>query len=203
MAIIGVDIDLTVVNSDQGWFDWCNEQLIKMGHEPVDQQDLIELGQVSYDFAKVFPALKQYGRYILDYWRQETLYDDMLPIKGSVEALELLSHDHDIVFVTALKGNHHKSKYELVKRNFPFMKGFIGTKEKHFARIDVLIDDRINNLNNVAKHGIIPIQYDTIYTQDEEQSVDMAHITSWTDVLCSGSDTMYNALFDNIRKAKL
>lgn len=85
----------------------------------------------------------------LDYWRSSTLYDNLQPMHGAVETLEALSEYFDIVFVSRLKGDHHRSKVYFLKKWFPFMKGFIGTHEKWLLADSfcALIDDDWNNLS--------------------------------------------------------
>ena len=196
--IIGVDVDLTVVSSDRFWFDWCNSKV----RNKLDYEEVMASGKpVPYDFGKLFGFTDP--EVAMDFWHDESLYDNMLPIEGAIAALKLLSKDHKIVFVSKLTGNHFESKHEFVQRNFPFADGFIGTSEKHYARVDLLIDDRIDHLNNVQRHCIQPILYNTRYTQDEMPATDMPFIESWKDLLCTDADELYDALFTNIRKAGL
>lgn len=86
----------------------------------------------------------------LDFWRAEDLYDNLVPMEGAVEKLEQLSQYFGIVFISRLKGNHHKSKVEFCKKHFPFMVGFIGTHEKWLMKESVvaMIDDLESNLVN-------------------------------------------------------
>lgn len=84
----------------------------------------------------------------LDFWRDETLYDNLEPIKCAVEKLEALSQYFNIVFVSRLKGNHHRSKVYFLKKHFPFMAGFVGTHEKYILNDSLLamVDDLEDNL---------------------------------------------------------
>lgn len=86
----------------------------------------------------------------LDFWRAEDLYDNLIPMEGAVEKLERLSQYFGIVFISRLKGNHHKSKVGFCKKYFPFMAGFIGTHEKWLMKESVvaMIDDLESNLVN-------------------------------------------------------
>lgn len=96
---------------------------------------------------------EQVGEYDpLDYWRSPTLYDNLEPMEGCVEALEKLSQHFQILFVSRLKGWHHKSKVMFLKKHFPFMTGFIGTHEKWIIQDSYcgLIDDDIKNFQKVS-----------------------------------------------------
>jgi 5'(3')-deoxyribonucleotidase len=198
MAIIGVDVDLTVVASDVMWFDWCNS---KCNHKYDRDRLIFEHGSIPYDFGRIFNFDQPCDP--LSFWNDEGIYDELEPIAHAANALKELSRRHQIVFVSKLMGNHFESKKSFLERNFPFMSGFIGTDQKQFARVDLLIDDRVDHLNKVHQAGIIPIQYMTPYHQDEEPATDMAFIKSWLDLLCTNEDTLYNALLTNIRKAKV
>lgn len=84
----------------------------------------------------------------LDFWRNENLYDNLTPMEGSVEKLESLSEYFNIVFISRLKGNHHRSKVYWLKKHFPFMTAFVGTHEKWVMNDSVvaMIDDLEDNL---------------------------------------------------------
>lgn len=84
----------------------------------------------------------------LDFWRDENLYDNLVPMEGAVEKLEQLSKYFGIVFVSRLKGNHHKSKVYFTKKWFPFQTGFVGSHEKWILNdsLVAMIDDLPENL---------------------------------------------------------
>lgn len=90
----------------------------------------------------------------LDFWRSEDLYDNLQPMPYAVEKLEQLSKYFDIVFISRLKGNHHKSKVMFTKKWFPFQVGFIGTHEKWLMNDSVvaMIDDLESNLVKFDAH---------------------------------------------------
>lgn len=189
MAIIGVDVDLTVVRSDYGWFDWCN----KLSAHKHYAQDFIDSGKlIPYNFCSLYPDLEV--SQVLDYWRQRDIYDNLSPISGSVEALSYLSKRHEIVFVSTIKGDHHKSKYQFVDRNYPFMDGFIATKEKKYARVDVMIDDRLDVLHKVDRVGIIPIHFQSPHEQDSIFTPKYTAKDWW-----SIEEVIYNALRSKIK----
>ena len=84
----------------------------------------------------------------LDFWRDENLYDNLVPMEGAVKKLGLLSKYFGIVFVSRLKGNHHRSKVYFLKKHFPFMTGFVGSHEKWILNdsLVAMIDDLPDNL---------------------------------------------------------
>lgn len=158
MAVIAIDVDLTVCKIDVLWWEWlcCITNTMKPFPE----------GEVDYDLSEYFRhELGRAGRDGLDFFRQEGVYDFAEPVAGSVKAIkELKDNGHTILFVSAIKGNHHKSKFLFLQKHFPFMDGFLATKEKQFVKCDVLIDDRNKFLNLV---DCVKIKFYTQYTQCE------------------------------------
>lgn len=138
--IVGVDVDGVVVDTSTRWLEWLQKET---------GRELIVRGKLNYDLTVYFEEeLELKGMDGYEFWRESTLYDDMEPIPGAVETLtKLYKEGHEIVWVSQLKGNHFKSKVNFLKKHFPFWFGLIGTKEKQYARVDVLVDDRTSHLN--------------------------------------------------------
>ena len=179
-GIIGVDVDLTVADSSISHWDFLQQV-------SEDGNSCMPSGVLDYDLSTYFNLPKYIDS--MDFWRYDDLYDvkpcdleldysakritrrAIQPIKDSVQCLQSLSSQGwEIVFISHIKGNHHKSKVNWLKRHFPFMDGFIATQEKHYVNCDVLIDDRHNHLNN-SSILIDKIKFDTVY----EQSVELEH----------------------------
>lgn len=146
--VLGVDIDNTVVDSNQYWYDWLVE---KTGVNPGRQ--------VYYDQSI------QFRKYIskhdaLEFWRSEHVYDNMVPMQDAARTLFQLKQDgHTIVFISTLKGNHHKSKVEFMKKYFWFYDAFLGTKEKEYVKIDAMIDDNFHVLNQFKNTSVGQIYF--------------------------------------------
>lgn len=176
--IAAVDVDLTVVDSGYAWYTWL-ENMTKAGHPYswVSQW---------YDFSVPYSVAwknKHCAGSPFDFWRAKGVYDNLEPIEGCVDALRTLSNrGYDIVFVSAIKGDHHKSKHNFLKANFPFMKGFVATKEKWAVNADLVIDDRHKFLNMFDRDNITRIKMGTSFDQCEELKVDIHHtITDWSE----------------------
>lgn len=189
--IIGVDVDLVAVNSDCGLLEWCNNlSAYPLEHDEVFNES--NYGTLPYEFHYLYPDLNI--EQVIDYWRQEHLYDDMAPAPGCVSVLKHLHDDgHHIVFVSALTGNHYDSKRKFLERYFPFATGFIGTHQKQYAGVDLLIDDRMENLNAVRKTGIAPVLFSTPYCQRVDAYEPVRTIDSWESLLHTDGP-MYNAI---------
>ena len=147
--ILGVDVDLTVCPSDDGWREWLGRHY-----------GYVKCPMTEYNFGHYYKHVED----PFEYWR--TLeYSQFQPIKGSVEKLKALNQYFDIAFITATKGKHAKEKYYWCQQHFPFMIGFMATKEKWLMNdsIVAMIDDRMDNLCpfEYSKR----ILYETPYTQ--------------------------------------
>lgn len=172
--LLALDCDLTVCPSDIGWFEYLRkkdaEYFLKYGNSykyiPKD-------GMLPYNLGELYPKLENTA----DYWR-ELDYSQFTPIEGSVEKLKALSQYFGIVFISANKGTHTKSKYYWLKENFPFLKGYMATKEKFLMNDSVvaMIDDRKDILEKFDTQK--RVLYQTPYTQSTECSVAM-QVDSW------------------------
>lgn len=176
---IGVDVDLCVVDTGILWSKW----LEKTCNKSLPEQDTYDYDLTRY-FQRELQDLQLDG---FEFWRGSDLYDKVLPIKHSAYTLKSLSREHEIVFISALKGNHHKSKVNFIKKFFPFYSAFIGTKEKGYVDVDVMIDDRLDNLH-LFNDVVFKILYHTPYRQTKELTDDIKIAYDWQDVKFLVSD---------------
>ena len=185
MMIAAIDVDLTVVNSAYHWWKWL-EDMTKAG---------LSYSQVcdKYDFTQCYKDIwlsKGIAGEPLDFWRQRDLYDNMVPVEGAVDGIGLLKESgYKIVFVSTLKGDHHKSKCLFLKKFF-HVDAFIGTKEKWAVRADLVIDDRNKCLNMFPEDNIIKIKMNTTFDQDVDLTVDLDYsVNDWfelSDIIRTG-----------------
>lgn len=174
---IGVDVDLTVVDTGRVWCNWLEYKGATLDFKAYAKA--MDFGRAPYNISKL--AIVPDCVDPLDFWRDPKLYDSLSPLEGSVETLKAL-HDkgHKIVFVSAIKGDHHKSKYYFLKKHFPFLSGVVFTKEKHFVNLDVMIDDRCDVLNKFDGEKTCKIRFDTVYEQSEKCEAHFV-VKSWKD----------------------
>ena len=157
-----IDVDGTVVDTPYAWWLWLEAQT-KAGftYEWVSQW---------YDFSIAYSFIWNHKRIAgspMDFWRSKSVYNNLEPKENSIECLETLAKKgYEIVFVSTLKGDHHKSKHSFLERYFPFKSGFIGTKEKKYVKANLVIDDRNSCLNQFPAASIIKIKSDSPFDQD-------------------------------------
>lgn len=164
--LLGVDVDLTVVATDQGWLDWLNERCSKYDPGMWKYFDCSSKLKLPYNLGQLFPQVED----PYQYWR-ELDYSQFKPIEGSVEALEKLSQYFGIVFISRIKGNHTKSKYYWLKEHFPFMTEYVATHGKWVMNNSVvaMVDDRLDVLKGFDFNK--RIWFNTPYTQSVECDV--------------------------------
>ena len=173
---IGIDVDIPVVDTPQVWVNWMSSV--------CEQYENIPVKDPEYNISTYFTPPE--GRDLMDFWRSCTLYDNLTPRKEAVQSIrDLYDAGNRIIFVSSIKGNHHKSKYNFLKKHFPFMSGFIATKEKHYVDVDVMIDDRTSHLNafhQQARNDVLCIRYSSPYKQYVEDDENTVVLDAWKDI---------------------
>lgn len=170
---IGIDVDLTLVDSGTAWLEWLD---IVYGVSFGPSIKSIPKGEtVYYNLSKYFPQPSSSQVTPFDFWEDPFLYDKLKPLPGSVEAIKKLKEaGHNIRFVSHCKKGHFSSKVRFLKRHFPFVDlesatgdGFYATKAKNGVAVDVLVDDRHSFLNQMDDN-VIKILFETPYDQEVE-----------------------------------
>lgn len=126
--IIGVDVDLTVVNMLDKWVNWYYDET---GHE------ITYFGELRWNINYLMTEHPD----PMSFWKNPNLYDNEPTLPNAKEVLGELSLKHDIIFVSHCMPEHENSKRRFIQENFPFHKGFISTGDKGYVRCDVFIDD--------------------------------------------------------------
>jgi len=120
---------------------------------------------------------------VMSFWSDPKLYQKLTPNPDAVKIInELAAQGHNIVFLSMCKKGHFASKVQSSKEWFNIPQeqyGFIVTHEKHFADVDVIIDDRNKFLESFKyKPEVIKIKIKTPFTQDADLSVSLDLETS-------------------------
>lgn len=140
--VLGVDIDNTLTDSILYWHQWLNRITRSNKAFPIG-------GDIDYNISVYFEKeLQKHGRDGLDFWRSTGLYDYMEMWALPQLMLKDYSTECEIVFISALKGHHHASKYQFLERYCDFKFDFVPTKEKYRVPVNAMIDDRLDVLNH-------------------------------------------------------
>lgn len=176
--VLGVDVDLTVVDTGSEWLKWLDRLTGKNFHKLREGNK----GCLPYDLSKLYEPFLEDKVDAFDFWRNPHLYDNLQPLENAVEVLGRLSKGGwDIVFVSTVKGFHGKSKYYWLKKHFPFMAGALWTKEKHYARVDAMVDDR-NKVLTKMPSDVTCIRMASPYDQDVQMTRPAHEVAGWNEI---------------------
>lgn len=182
-GIIGVDVDLTVVESGQIWFQWLKE---KTGQD-LDWKKIVESYsfRLPYNISQVFAIPVSLDPF--DFWRKSDLYDNAKCFTDAKEVLrKLYEEGYDIVFISYCFdcGTHAVSKAQMLRREFDFL----GEKDFHFVQtrskgvlsnsLDYMVDDRVGFLNQMEINTKCFLM-DSFYRQDEVEKRPMMWVDNW------------------------
>ena len=170
---IGVDVDLTIVDTLTEWVEWWEE---KTGKE-------FPWHKIGSDFS-INDALKEHmdATAVLDFWKKEDLYDDLEPIYGVFKTLSLLSTGYDIYFLSHCQPEHFESKKRFLDRYFPFHSGLINTSRKYQIECDIYFDDHCYYVEKIIEHRPHSKVYQYVTADNIYQLVDGATpLYTWSD----------------------
>ena len=183
--VIAVDVDLSVVDSGQVWFNYLEENCI-------DKDPYIEMfneeGLMSYNLSKHYTMPK--GLSAFDFWKKEDLYDNLTCYESAKILLaHLYKKGWEIVWVSWCFdcGQHAESKANMLRREFPFISQedfhFCQTKSKGiFSKsFNYFIDDRNTFLNSMDE-SVVCFKINTPYTQDEGLTREVITVDSWDEI---------------------
>lgn len=184
--VIAVDVDLTIVDSGQAWYNWLEVNCI----ESENYEDMFDdEGRLPYNLSKHYIMPEDMDAF--DFWNKEDLYDNLTCYESAKRVLaHLYKKGWDIVWISWCfdHGKHAESKANLLRREFPFITKedfhFCQTKSKGiFSRsFDYFIDDRHNFLNSMDE-SVTCFKMNTPYTQDEELTRSVFTVDSWDEVI--------------------
>ena len=92
-------------------------------------------------------------------WRDPDLFWIPEPYSGAIEALDDLNQRHDVRIVTAVPHAHVEARSDWFKRYAPFIhrkNQMIFTNDKSLIRADVIIDDKVEHVDEWLEENIVP-----------------------------------------------
>lgn len=181
---IGIDIDNTITDIENQLNEAAYNYAKQLGKE-IDKNIKVEdskndgnVYQKIYKFT--YEELKHFLGDI-----QEEITNNAIPRPGAVEAIKKLREEgHEIYIITARDNEFHEDPYMLSKNwldnnSIEYDKLIVNVREKaplcKNEKIDIFIDDQLNNCLEVSKEGIKTIRFTTDTTGYEN----MVNINSW------------------------
>ena len=158
--IILVDCDLVMADVAPAWKEWLEQ---KTGVYVLPQPNMY------YDLTLYFrEELEELGMTGFEFWDNPKLYteNNIKPVEGAYEALQRLSLlGATLVPVSKDMGAHGPDKRLWIEKHFPFMEECILTSNKHFVKGDIIIEDRMQNLQGFKRGEIYGIILNTPYLE--------------------------------------
>lgn len=176
---IGVDFDLTIVDSLWPWVEDFNQYLHtfekirgKPHAKPITRECYASfrgqhLGTLMNERQAHLDPEDHYDTML--FWRKKDLYDNMKPLAGAREFFENFKkvflamnegHFNDVEFVcvTKCEPEHEHSKRRFIPSHFgDLFSGFVSTDDKHLVAMDCLIDDNPKYVKPCNDNGIFQI----------------------------------------------
>lgn len=174
---IGVDVDLTLVDTLTPWIQWYNQlnlainpffECIKEDCYLDFKGDMVALmlqraeHKLLYSHDGWIETRSNFDP--MDWWRQPDLYADLPPLASSHEFLkklkssfEEMGYTVEYIVISKCEPEHERSKRKWIETNFPeTFVGFISTDEKHLVNMQIAIDDNPKYVIPFLENGIVP-----------------------------------------------
>ena len=187
---IGIDIDNTITDIEELLNEAAFNYAKQLGKEitEADRDKKIEdskndgnVYKKRYNFT--YEELKHFLGNI-----QEEITNNAEPRSGAVETInKLRQQGHEIYIITARDNEFHEDPYMLSKvwlddNNIEYDKLIVNVRKKapvcKDEKIDVFIDDNLNNCLEVAREGIKTIRF----TADTAEYENIVNINNWDEV---------------------
>lgn len=173
MLRIAIDFDETL-------FPTLNKvvEVYNMRHD-VD----IELSQITtYNLHDSLPP--EVADELLELFVYKSVYDSLQPYKGAVRAVKALAEQgHEIYVATSTDVRNMEWKEELLQKHFPFIpkKNLIRIHNKSLLNVDVIVDDKLDNLKSTFADRIC---FDQPWNRDgsADFAYDIYRIHHWGEI---------------------
>jgi 5'(3')-deoxyribonucleotidase len=181
---IVIDVDQTLLNPAKQWLAWLSFHACGYNDDQYEYDKFNNC--IDYKLSNYFKLNNQVDG--MGFWKQSDLYDDMQCYNEAIGVIKYLyQQGHNIIFASFCFPEHETSKVNMLKREFEFIAPedfhFVSTKSKGFINADVIIDDRVDMLNQFdSSSNVLKIRIDTPYTQTEAPVGDITVVDSWGEV---------------------
>lgn len=185
---IGIDIDNTITEVQEELNNAAYEYAIKLGKNINNAENFFEDIKNNVDtYKKKFQFSYDELKYFLKNI-QEEITNNAVPREKVVEVISKLKKlDHKIYIITARDSEFHDDPYNLSKNwldknNIEYDKLIVNAREKapvcKDEKIDLFIDDQLNNCLDIAKIGIKTIRL----SNDKKKYKDIITFENWDEI---------------------
>jgi 5'(3')-deoxyribonucleotidase len=176
--LIAIDVDQVVVDPSDKWCKYMS----RFTKGPSEEWFSYSGGLMYYDLSKYYNIDRSKA---FEFWNLPDLYDDLKPIRGSVEAVKAFkASGHEVIFLSKCTDGHKASKLEFLKRYFGADSVLINSHTKGVCDgfIDVMIDDHVDVLNEFTGGRTQCLLFASEFTQDEQQVSSIWPVDCWRSV---------------------
>ena len=169
--ILGIDVDGVCADLHTPWLGGYN----------FDWNDNLQISDITDWYIHQF-VKTECGENIYKYIEDPKLYDNVLPITGSLEHINKLRElEFRIVYVTSSTRGTMGRKYDwLLEYGFiNRLDDYVETKDKSLILTDALIDDYHGNLENFVGYKFL---FDSPWNQGKARK-DMVRVYNWEDTV--------------------
>lgn len=172
----------------------CNNSIIKMANDFLGTNYKFEDVGEGYDFSALVPdkkKLKEAFKYVVtnNFYTGATLKQDCYEVLKDLQE----KHGYEIYICSACIvqgfedycGTVFKNKYDYIRKELPFInpKNIIFTNAKGVVSGDVMIDDKLSNLDGNFKVKLLfDCWYNRKYTPDELKAQNVKKVTNWQEI---------------------
>lgn len=151
--IIGIDVDSTIVDTLNPWFQWMEKVLGKEKYKKL--RDEFEASDELYALDGIMEKFfKDTNKNPMDFWRQKDLYDNLKPFDDALEYIEKLHKDtgSEILFISKMAPEHAESKIKFLRKYFPYYFDIMNGRRKFLIYMDYFIDDHLKYISEMRKY---------------------------------------------------
>ncbi len=157
MLRIAIDFDSTLFPTMEKVIDIYNKK----------HNTSINMSQITmYNLHDNFPA--DVADELIELFVEKEVYSSLQPYKGAIRAVKVLAEQgHEIYIATSTDVRNMEWKEELLQKHFPFIpkKNLIRIHNKSLLNVDVLVDDKLDNLKSTFADRVC---FNQNWNQDEE-----------------------------------
>lgn len=187
---IGIDIDNTITDIEEQLNEAAYNYAKQLGKE-ITEADRDKKIEDKKNDGNIYKKRYNFSYEELKYFLgnvQEEITNNAVPRPGAIEVIKKLKEEgHEIYIITARDNEFHKDPYMLSKvwldkNNIEYDKLIVNVRQKgpvcKNEKIDVFIDDQLNNCLEVSKEGIKTIRF----TADTTEYENIVNINRWVEV---------------------
>ena len=157
MLKIAIDFDATLFPTMERVIELYNKR-----HEAS-----LDISQITmYNLHDDFPT--DVADELIELFVEKDVYTSLQPYKGSVRAIKtLIEQGHEIYIATSTDVRNMEWKEELLQKYFPIIpkKNLIRIHNKSLLNVDVLVEDKLDNLKSTFAERIC---FDQLWNRSEE-----------------------------------